>query len=145
MTLLGELDAQVARAGREVEDPTRAFEPEVRGLAEYCLDTSGKRHFRTAKLPSENSEGRLSQLMADNGVPYRYEEAPGPWKNWLPMVLLTGLFVLLFFTMIKRLGGAGSPMAFGRSRGKQYAQEDLGITFDDVAGIDEAEIGRAHV
>src|SRR5437588_164031 len=29
-------------------------------------------------------------------------------------------------------------MAFGRSRGKMYAQEDLGITFEDVAGIDEA-------
>jgi cell division protease FtsH len=40
--------------------------------------------------------------------------------------------------MLRRIGGAGSPMAFGRSRGKMYAQEDLGITFDDVAGIDEA-------
>ena len=97
-----------------------------------------RRHFRTAKLPSENSEGRLSQLLADHAVPYRYEEAPGPWRSWLPMLFLTGLFALLFFTMMKRLGGAGSPMAFGRSRGKQYAQEDLGITFDDVAGIDEA-------
>src|SRR3989304_145247 len=29
-------------------------------------------------------------------------------------------------------------MAFGRSRGKLYAQEDIGITFNDVAGIDEA-------
>ena len=29
-------------------------------------------------------------------------------------------------------------MAFGRSRGKLYAQEDLGVTFNDVAGIDEA-------
>ena len=38
----------------------------------------------------------------------------------------------------RRMGGAGSPMAFGRSRGKMYAQEDIGITFDDVAGIDEA-------
>jgi len=101
-------------------------------------DASGKRRFRVAKLPSENAEGRLSRLLDENAVPYRYEEAPGPWKNWLPMLLLTGLFALLFFTMIKRLGGAGSPMAFGRSRGKQYAQEDLGITFDDVAGIDEA-------
>jgi len=97
-----------------------------------------RRHFRTAKLPSENSEGRLSQLLAEHAVPYRYEEAPGPWRSWLPMLFLTGLFALLFFTMMKRLGGAGSPMAFGRSRGKQYAQEDLGITFDDVAGIDEA-------
>jgi cell division protease FtsH len=29
-------------------------------------------------------------------------------------------------------------MAFGRSRGKMYAQEDIGVTFEDVAGIDEA-------
>ena len=48
------------------------------------------------------------------------------------------LIVGLFFFMMRRLGGAGSAMAFGRSRGKLYAQEDIGITFDDVAGIDEA-------
>ena len=30
-------------------------------------------------------------------------------------------------------------MAFGRSRGKLYAQEDLGVTFDDVAGLPEAK------
>ncbi len=54
------------------------------------------------------------------------------------MLLITALFVLFIFYMMRRLGGAGSPMAFGRSRGKMYAQEDLGVTFDDVAGIDEA-------
>ncbi len=54
------------------------------------------------------------------------------------MLVLTALFVLLIFFMIRRMGGAGSPMAFGRSRGKLYAQEDIDITFDDVAGIDEA-------
>ena len=54
------------------------------------------------------------------------------------MLVVTGLFVLVFFFMMRRLGGAGSPMAFGRSRGKMYAQEDIGITFEDVAGIDEA-------
>ena len=97
-----------------------------------------RRRFRTAKLPSENSEGQLSKLLAEHGVPFRYEEAPSPWRNWLPMLFVTGLFGVLFFMMMRRLGGAGSPMAFGRSRGKMYAQEDLGITFDDVAGIDEA-------
>jgi cell division protease FtsH len=55
-----------------------------------------------------------------------------PW-----FVLLAGLVFVLFF-VIRRLGGAGNPMAFGRSRGKLYAQEELGITFNDVAGIDEA-------
>ena len=44
----------------------------------------------------------------------------------------------IFFIMMRRLGGAGSAMAFGRSRGKLYAQEDIGVTFADVAGIDEA-------
>jgi cell division protease FtsH len=94
--------------------------------------------FRTAKLPSENAETQLSQRLEAAGVPYRYEEPPSPWRNWLPMLVMTGLFVLAFVLMMRRIGGAGSPMAFGRSRGKMYAQEDLGITFDDVAGIDEA-------
>ncbi len=100
--------------------------------------TGDKLRFRTAKLPSENSEGHLSKLLDENNVAYRYEDPPSPWRNWMPMLVLTGLFGLAFFLMIRRIGGAGSPMAFGRSRGKMYAQEDLGITFDDVAGIDEA-------
>ena len=96
------------------------------------------RRFHTAKLPSENAESHLMRLLSEHRVPFRYEEAPSPWRNWLPMLFLTGLFGVVFFTMMRRIGGAGSPMAFGRSRGKMYAQEDLGITFDDVAGIDEA-------
>jgi cell division protease FtsH len=97
-----------------------------------------ERKFRTSKLPSETSESELKQLLNEHGVAFRYEDPPSPWRSWMPMLLLTGLFGFLFFLMIRRLGGAGSPMAFGRSRGKMYAQEDLGITFDDVAGIDEA-------
>ncbi|MEX0670971.1 MAG: ATP-dependent zinc metalloprotease FtsH [Pirellulales bacterium] len=98
---------------------------------------STERRFRTAKLPSENSESELMKLLKEHGVPFRYEDPPSAWRNWLPMLFLMGLFGLLFFLMMRRIGGAGSPMAFGRSRGKMYAQEDLGITFDDVAGIDE--------
>ena len=98
----------------------------------------GTRRFRTAKLPSDNSESELVRLLRERGVAFRFEDPPSPWRNWLPLLLLTGLFGTLLFVMMRRLGGAGNPMAFGRSRGKMYAQEDLGITFDDVAGIDEA-------
>ncbi len=63
---------------------------------------------------------------------------PSAWRAYLPMLVLTGVLVLFFLVMMRRLGGAGSPMQFGRSRGKLYAMEDLGVTFDDVAGIDEA-------
>ncbi len=67
-------------------------------------------------------------------------EDPGPkfWDRYGLMLIMTVVFVALFIIMIRRLGGAGSPMQFGRSRGRLYAQEDLGVTFDDVAGIDEA-------
>jgi cell division protease FtsH len=51
---------------------------------------------------------------------------------------MTGLLVMLFVFMVRRMGGAGSPMAFGRSRGRLFAQEDIEITFEDVAGIEEA-------
>jgi cell division protease FtsH len=36
------------------------------------------------------------------------------------------------------MSGMGSPMSFGRSRGKLYSQDDNATTFNDVAGIDEA-------
>jgi len=115
-------DAEAARRPKTAGSPVR----------------STLRRFHTAKLPSENSESQLMRQLTEHGVPFRYEEPPSPWRNWLPMLFLTGLFGVLFFAMMRRIGGAGSPMAFGRSRGKMYAQEDLGITFDDVAGIDEA-------
>ena len=130
--------ADVVIGAFQVTGTLREAIPEAGKPAAGSGPAAVRRRFRTAKLPSENSEGQLSKLLAEHDVPFRYEEAPSPWRNWLPMLFLTGLFGMLFFMMMRRLGGAGSPMAFGRSRGKMYAQEDLGITFDDVAGIDEA-------
>ena len=48
------------------------------------------------------------------------------------------MFLVFFLFLFRRMGGPGTAMSFGRSRGRLYAQEDLGITFNDVAGIDEA-------
>src|SRR5204863_481979 len=68
----------------------------------------------------------------------RAESGPSALRVYMPLLVMTLLFVLFLIFMMRRLGGAGSPMAFGRSRGKMYAQEDIGVTFDDVAGVDEA-------
>jgi len=81
---------------------------------------------------------RLSEVLEENKIPFDNSEGPSTWRAYLPMLLLTGLCIVFFLYLMRRLGGAGSPMAFGRSRGKMYAQEDLGVTFEDVAGIDEA-------
>ena len=48
------------------------------------------------------------------------------------------LMLAFFWYMMRKLGGAGGPMQFGRSRGRLFAEEELGISFSDVAGIDEA-------
>jgi cell division protease FtsH len=54
----------------------------------------------------------------------------------------TLLFVLLFFWIMRRAaagGGAGGLMSFGRSRARRVEGQDLPVTFEDVAGIDEAK------
>ncbi len=90
---------------------------------------------RVERLPEDQS---LNELLRKRDLTYRAASPPSPLLNYIPILLMTGLLVMLFIFMIRRMGGAGSPMAFGRSRGKLFAQEEIEITFDDVAGIDEA-------
>jgi cell division protease FtsH len=91
--------------------------------------------FQSNLKPMDN---RLVRLLEEKGIPFDNSDGPSAWKSYIPMLLLTACVVGFVFYMMRRLGGAGSPMAFGRSRGKMYAQEELGVTFEDVAGIDEA-------
>jgi cell division protease FtsH len=79
----------------------------------------------------------IAKLQASK-LDWANDPEPSPWRAYMPMLLFTGVLILFFIIMMRRLGGAGSPMQFGRSRGRLYALEDLGVTFDDVAGIDEA-------
>ena len=91
--------------------------------------------FRTNRLPNEQI---LLEQLHEHGLEHTMADSPSPFLSYLPMLVFTGLLLLLMVLMMRRMGGAGSPMAFGRSRGKLYAQEDIEVTFDDVAGIDEA-------
>ncbi|HEX9872010.1 MAG TPA: ATP-dependent zinc metalloprotease FtsH [Candidatus Tectomicrobia bacterium] len=81
----------------------------------------------------------LRELEARN-VRYRVE-AQNPWMFYLlswvvPIVLL--FFLWRFF--IGRVGGVDrNLMAIGRSQAKVYVNQDTGVTFDDVAGVDEAK------
>ena len=60
------------------------------------------------------------------------------WSPYISFIFLLALTLGVFLFVLRRIGGPGAAMSFGRSRGKMYAQEDLGVTFNDVAGIDEA-------
>ena len=54
------------------------------------------------------------------------------------MFLFLVPFLLFGFFMLRWMAGGGGALTFGRSKHKLYAQKDLKITFQDVAGIDEA-------
>ena len=90
------------------------------------------------RVNRDPEEKRLAQLLDEKHLPYSYAGPPNALYSYVPLLLMTALLVMLFIFMIRRMGGAGSPMAFGRSRGKLFAQEDIEITFEDVAGIEEA-------
>jgi cell division protease FtsH len=56
-----------------------------------------------------------------------------------PTILLVGLFIFLMRRAAAGAGGGGVLGQFGRSRAKRVESSDQHITFDDVAGIDEAK------
>ncbi len=95
--------------------------------------------FHTLRFGLENDSNALFDLLKKKGFSnVRAEKAPSIWQSLLPMlVFMLPIFLIIFYLMRKQ-GGAGLAKAFSRSRGKLYAQEDIGITFNNVAGIDEA-------
>ncbi|MDZ7619544.1 MAG: ATP-dependent zinc metalloprotease FtsH [Patescibacteria group bacterium] len=95
--------------------------------------------FRTGRLGLHDDNNELFKFAREKGfVNVEADTAPSGWRMWMPMIVFTGGFLLLLFFMMRRMGGAGSAMAFGRSRGRLIAQEDVGSSFGDVAGVDEA-------
>ncbi len=56
--------------------------------------------------------------------------------NWFPMLLLIGVWV---FFMRQMQSGGGKAMGFGKSRARLLTEKTGRVTFDDVAGIDEAK------
>jgi cell division protease FtsH len=56
--------------------------------------------------------------------------------SWFPMLLLIGVWV---FFMRQMQAGGGRAMGFGKSRARMLTEKQGRVTFDDVAGIDEAK------
>ena len=64
-----------------------------------------------------------------------------PWwttilSSLLPMLLIVGIWFML---MQQSQGGGGRVMNFGKSRARRYDEDNIKITFKDVAGADEAK------
>ena len=95
--------------------------------------------FTTARLGLQDDANFLFNKLAEKGFSgVRAELPPSFWAVNGPVILFFAVIIGLTIFMMRRMGGAGGAMAFGRSRGKLIAQEDVDVTFNDVAGIDEA-------
>src|SRR5256885_16069484 len=91
----------------------------------------------------------------DPGLTAELDQADAPFKGvvastWLPAILSwvvpVALFFLLWSYIGKKMGsGSGGLMQIGKSKAKVYIEKKTGVTFADVAGIDEAEEEVAEV
>lgn len=94
--------------------------------------------FRCNKDKNEQTSAQLVAALKASNVDWFYSDGPSFMNQYGPVLLMIGAIFLIMMLAARRLGGVGSPMSFGRSRGRLYAQDDIGINFDDIAGVDEA-------
>jgi cell division protease FtsH len=114
----------------------RVQEAEIRGRNIIWKDKDGKR-FKT--YAPEDPE--MIKLLRDKGVVINVKkEQESPFWNLLipslPVVILVG--VLLFFLRQMQIGG-GKALSFGKSKAKVLTKELHQVTFENVAGIEEAK------
>ena len=92
-----------------------------------------------------NELGELIDAQLDSGRLTEYDyrvgwQAPW-WVTFLPYIIVMGLFLVFWFFVMNRAGGAGgsdrSAMRFGKARTKVGLGDNKKVTFADVAGADE--------
>jgi len=94
--------------------------------------------FTVNKDPSGETAEHLREMLQGSNIQWEFTEGPTFLERYGMMLSFMCLMLAFFWFMMRKLGGAGGPMQFGRSRGRLFAEEELGISFSDVAGIDEA-------
>ncbi len=99
----------------------------------------------STQVPTFWNNTKLTQLLQSKGVQVNAQN-PNPGTSLLAEILLgfgpTLLIVALFILLARRAtagGGMGALGSFGRSQARRVDPEKIRVTFDDVAGIDEAK------
>jgi len=98
--------------------------------------------FYKVQLPEENAPQLLAPILQEKGVRFKFEQpqSSGHWIQLLTFAFLPLLFIIFFVVLFRNAQNGGSQaMAFGKSKAKMNMDSKVKITFDDVAGIDEAK------
>ena len=88
------------------------------------------------------ADAEVTKLLIDKNIPVRAEKQQQSGIQsflitLLPFLLLIGVWV--YFMNRMQGGGKGGAMGFGKSKARMLAEKQGRVTFDDVAGIDEAK------
>jgi cell division protease FtsH len=110
---------------------------QVRGTLKEPIE--GRSEFVTTRVDPE-----LAKSLNEHGVEYSQKPentAFTSFLSWmLPMLFLVGIWLFFIRRMAERGGpGPGGLMAVGKSKAKIYVETDTKVSFDDVAGVDEAK------
>lgn len=93
-------------------------------------------------------DGRMVETLLNNDVDVNVDSEDSGWSfilsqllPWLPMLLIIGLMV---YSSRQMQGGGkggmgGGPLGLGKSKARMFQEKKVKITFEDVAGIDEAK------
>lgn len=99
--------------------------------------------FKTTR-PAVSDDGLMGDLL-DNRVDVEGQdpEQQSLWSQLLvasfPILLILAIFMFFMRQMQGGGGGRGGPMAFGKSKARLLAPDQINTTFADVAGVDEAK------
>jgi cell division protease FtsH len=87
-------------------------------------------------------EPELADRLSKYGVKYTRVQESTFLRDLMSWILPALVFFGVWFFLVRRMGaqqGLGSFMSIGKSRAKVYVEKETGVTFDDVAGVDEAK------
>jgi len=109
---------------------------EIQGRLKPESEGEREQYFKTVKV-----EPDISKLLSDHRVKYSGTIESTFVRDLISWLLPVFIFLgVWFFLMKKMMPQQPGFMSLGKSKAKIYKQEDTGITFKDVAGVDEAKV-----
>jgi cell division protease FtsH len=114
------------------------FQSQPKQKTETSKDVQTQYYRVPAFSMGDDDKAALAKTLREKNIEFGWTDPPPEWQAHAYLLVLPILLLIFFIFLFRRMGGAGTAMSFGRSRGKLFAQEDVNTTFNDVAGIDEA-------
>jgi cell division protease FtsH len=100
-------------------------------------------------LPYTNIDDKVIDTWNQSGVSFAIEKDDGGWMGpllgALPWILIIVFWIIIMRRMQSGGGGTRSIFSFGKSRAKMLNENSIKITFQDVAGADEAKMELSEI